>query len=143
MGVETVLKHVKALRLPGQTREAEFSFCADGRCPVVFFSVRGDRLTVDDVTSLVFQKSEDARRLVCYCFEHSVREVEEDALLHGKSTIAAQIRENCRAGLDDCRVENPQGACCLGNVMAVARHALELADSEDAGCARCDPEHES
>jgi hypothetical protein len=124
-------------------RAAEFSFCANSGCLVVFFSSAGDRFMVGDVASLVFQKSSDDGRLVCYCFEHSVREVEADAVLHSSSTIAAQIRENCRAGRDDCRVENPQGACCLGNVMAVVRHALELTDSEDAGCARCDPEHES
>jgi len=100
-----------------------YRFCASATCPTVY--AREDRDEVFETKQVrlpVFQKTEDPDRLVCYCFRHSVREVEQDAR-GDEPHIAAEIRDKCRAGLDRCEHENPQGSCCLGNVGKVAKMA--------------------
>jgi len=102
-----------------------FRFCATATCEVVYFEPRtGDRFRKADLAVPVFQKSTNPSRLVCYCFEHSVKAVREDAVHTGESTIAEAITQMCRQGLDRCEELNPQGSCCLGNVRKVARAAL-------------------
>jgi hypothetical protein len=66
---------------------------------------------------------EDPLRLVCYCFDHRVVDIEQDVLAHGRSTIAIAVLEACRAGLARCAERNPAGTCCLGRLRAIARIA--------------------
>ncbi len=109
-----------------------FRFCATADCSVVYYG-RGIRLGSEDVRVAVFQKSSDPARLVCYCFGHTVGDVEADARRHGKSTIADDITAKCRAALGRCEQANPQGTCCLGNVRGVADAALgETRTDQDA-----------
>jgi len=69
---------------------------------------------LDEANAVPFHKSPDRSRLVCFCFEHSVAEVEADVIANGTSTIQAAIKAGCQAGHDDCERKNPQGRCCLG-----------------------------
>ncbi len=101
-----------------------FVFCGAPDCDVVYAApATGRVLRQDDVPVVVFQKSRSGSRLACYCFRHSVADIEADFVQHGRSTIAERITEACRNGLDRCEQTNPQGTCCLGNVRAVAKGA--------------------
>lgn len=94
--------------------------CTSEGCEVVYF--RGDETVVLGQTRAVpFHKSEDPQRLVCFCFEHSVAQLEADVAANGTSTIQASIKAACKAGQDDCERKNPQGRCCLGNVGKVVK----------------------
>jgi len=62
-------------------------------------------------------------RLVCYCFGHTVAAIQREVEATGTSGIAADIREKCAQGLDQCSRTNPEGKCCLGNVQRVVREA--------------------
>ena len=96
--------------------------CTSDGCGVVYF--RGDEVIVLGETRAVpFHKSGAADRLVCFCFEHSVADLEADIAANGQSTIQASIKAECRAGHDDCERKNPQGRCCLGNVGQVVKRA--------------------
>ena len=62
---------------------------------------------------------------------------------NGRSVIAEDITDRCRRGLDRCEVENPRGACCLGDVRQAAKLALaatpepsEPANDQKEGTAR-------
>ncbi len=102
-----------------------FLFCKTEACEVVYFGAQGSEQYLEaDLTVSVFQKSNDPSCLVCYCFGHTVEAVREDAVRTGSSTIADDITEKCRQGLDRCEQENPQGSCCLGNVRQVAKTAI-------------------
>lgn len=108
-----------------------FLFCKTEACEVVYFGARrGEPFREAELRVPVFQKSADPLRLVCYCFGHTVKAVRDDALRSDTASIADDITDKCRQGLDRCEETNPQGSCCLGNVRQVAKAAL--ADAETA-----------
>ncbi len=48
-------------------------------------------------------------KLICYCFQHTERDIEEDARRHGRSTIMDDILAAKKAGGCHCSEKNPQG----------------------------------
>jgi len=97
-----------------------FRFCPDGSCELLYFHPeRSLCFTKDAIDIAVFQKSKSPQRLVCYCFGHSVAEIDAEVRDTGSSNAVASITENCRQGTDLCPETNPQGSCCLGNVRSV------------------------
>lgn len=111
-----------------------FRFCATRDCPVAYYRpADGLTLAATEVRVPIFQKGAAPDRLVCYCFRHSVREIEEQVRATGTSTVPAAIKAKCAEGLDDCERNNPQGSCCLGNVQRVLKAALAQNDSPDGG----------
>jgi len=105
--------------------------CSTAMCEVGYFQGR-ETVLLDGMLALPFHKRDDPARLVCFCFEHSVAEVEADLREHGKSTIAASIRAACKAKRDACTRKNPQGRCCLGNIAEVVRAASTSPATADA-----------
>ena len=109
--------------------------CTSGDCEVVYF--RGDTgVVLRETRAVPFHKNEDPQRLVCFCFEHSVAELEADVAANGTSTIQASIKAACKEGQDDCERKNPQGRCCLGNVGKVVKRGT-LAGSDGASATDC------
>ncbi len=101
-------------------------FCRSAACDVVYFDeARVVTFAVSTLTVPVFQKSTDPQRPVCYCFDHSVRSIEDEVAAKGTSEVPESIAKKCKAGLDDCEHNNPQGSCCLGNVRQVVKAAVE------------------
>lgn len=107
-----------------------FRFCRSPECEVVYFRAERDPVTTDQLTVPVFQKSTDPGRLVCYCFDHRVSDIEAQVAQTGDSTVPADIAEKCRQGLDRCEETNPQGSCCLGNARSVAADAQRRSEKE-------------
>ncbi len=106
------------------THSESYRFCKSQTCEVVYFGERDPTLYHrPDVRVPVFQKSTEPSRLVCYCFEHKVSDIEDEVRRTGASFIPDAIGEQCKAGLDHCEEMNPQGSCCLGNVRQVMKQA--------------------
>lgn len=130
---ESLLIPAAKQRLEGN---AQFRFCKNGACDVVYFAGASQSpFTAADLSVLVYQKSKDPARLVCYCFAHSVQSINDEVAREGGSNVAERIGEKCKAGLDDCQKNNPQGACCLGNVRQVVKTAMadhKIVAAEDA-----------
>jgi len=105
-------------------RDAEYLFCRTATCPVVYFSPASRHsFTVGEVRERVFQKEPTAADVpICYCFRHTVGD-----LRLGSAEARAAIVDDINAGIDAsecaCDLRNPQGACCLGNVRRLVRHA--------------------
>jgi hypothetical protein len=133
--IESLVQPAARLRLHSPDG---FRFCATPTCDVAYFHpVSGDIVNAPEVSVPIFQKSTDPERLVCYCFQHTVAEVQREVVASGDSRIAADIKAKCAQGLDDCQRTNPQGACCLGNVQRVIREvtgANRPPSSEAGGC---------
>ncbi|MBI2061004.1 MAG: copper chaperone Copz family protein [Nitrospirae bacterium] len=107
-----------------------YRFCKGGACEIVYFhEADGIRFVARDIKVPVFQKSTGDSRTVCYCFEHTVRSIEEEVRRTGKSGALDSIAEKCRQGLDRCEELNPQGACCLGNVKQVVQKAMSQTEA--------------
>jgi len=47
--------------------------------------------------------------LICYCFGHTRRDIEQDALQHGGSTILERIMAAKAMGDCQCAEKNPAG----------------------------------
>jgi len=130
----TLEAQVVPARLDQLAEHGGWRLCTSESCEVVYF--RDDEVVVvGETRGVPFHKSEDPQRLVCFCFEHSVADIEADVAETGTSTIQASIKAECKAGRDDCERKNPQGRCCLGNVgQVVKRAAPDDADGGGAGC---------
>ncbi len=128
----TVGAQVAAGRLARIGDRGGWHACSASGCEVVYFQ-GADVVRLEDALSVPFHKSADPRRLVCFCFGHSVADVRADARAHGTSTIRASIAAACKAGLDDCERKNPQGRCCLGDVGGVVKEALATLGGGAAG----------
>ena len=101
-----------------------FRFCPEPACELAYFNLgTGDRFLRGDVSVRIGQKETSTPRPICYCFDHSVEDIEAEVSATGTSKIPAEIREKCRQGLDRCDVTNPQGSCCLGDVLRVFQEA--------------------
>jgi copper chaperone CopZ len=94
-----------------------FRFCSERSCAVAYFRPEdGVGIARSEVRVRIGQKETEAPRPVCYCFGHTIEEIEAEVATTGTSRIADDITEKCRRGLDRCEETNPQGSCCLGNV---------------------------
>lgn len=129
----TIRSLVREEALEGLSTSEGFRFCAAGDCGVAYSqAITGETIGVDDVSVEIFQKSKNPDRLVCYCFGHSVSDVEADAT---ERAILADVEDKCRQGLDRCEIENPQGRCCLSNVREVyADSGTSVEASAGSGC---------
>jgi len=46
---------------------------------------------------------------ICYCFNFTTTDIEQDALDHGRSTILERILTEKKAGGCQCATKNPKG----------------------------------
>lgn len=107
-----------------------FRFCAEPSCNVAYFHPEtGDRFLRSEVRVRIGQKETAPPRPICYCFNHTVEEIESELAKTGTSHISDEITQRCRQGLDRCEETNPQGICCLGAV----RQVLLAAQAKRAG----------
>ena len=116
------------------SRTHGFRFVPTPTCEVSYFHPEtGEQLLLRDVRVRIGQKEKEAPHPVCYCFNHTVEEIEAEVAKTGTSRIPDEITEKCRQGLDRCAQTNPQGSCCLGNVRRVLKAAQAKFDTNSAG----------
>jgi hypothetical protein len=109
--------------------ESSYVFCSNPACEVVYFS---DEQTYgkDTLKVPVFQKDHALDVPVCYCFGWT-RERLIQAVKYNQHPID-HIRHHIQANRCGCEVNNPQGACCLGNVSTFLRTRQAPPDSSGA-----------
>ena len=49
------------------------------------------------------------RELVCYCFEYSQKDIEDDLRKNGRSLIMEKIQTEKKLGNCQCAAKNPKG----------------------------------
>jgi len=98
--------------------EWSYAFCSTPSCEVVYFS---DLQTYgkDMLKVSVFQKDDALDVPICYCFGWTRTRLAQ-AVQSSQRPIEL-IREQVQANRCGCEVNNPQGACCLGNVTEFVR----------------------
>jgi len=116
-------------------RDTQYLFCQEADCEAVYFSEDGAQAfhTVE-VRERVYQKEPHSGSvLVCYCFRHSMDAIRQDLLENGTSTLVNDIRAGIAAGQCACDWRNPQGTCCLGNVLALLKQIESGLPAGDEG----------
>jgi len=84
---------------------------------------------------------------ICFCFGHTLEEIEDQVARTGSCDVADSIAEQCRQGLQRCEETNPKGHCCLGDVRRATRESLDrhgepsavAAASRESPCGGGDP----
>lgn len=105
----TVLHHMRTPWQRSLSSQAYY-FCDDPACDVVYFGADQSLLTRTDVRTEVGQKSCAPGKTLCYCFDISATDIQnDDEYVRARAFVIEQTRnETC-----DCTVRNPSGRCCL------------------------------
>ncbi len=103
---------------------AEYLFCRTKTCPVVYFSKDGaETYGAAELRERVYQKEPEAEEVfVCYCFRHRVGEIQRVSR-EERQELVQDVRDGIQQDQCACDLRNPQGSCCLGNLIAL-EHAL-------------------
>ena len=105
-----------------EVREGDYLFCRMQTCPVAYFSSDGTQVFMTmQVRERVYQKEPDADDVfACYCFRHTVGEIRTVSSTN-RADLVDDINTGIQAGQCACDLRNPQGSCCLGNVLGLIK----------------------
>jgi hypothetical protein len=126
---KTVLLMLKP-ELLDRAGEADYRFCPDPECRVIYFTL-GDEVTfvTDDLRVRVGLKQRVDPIPLCYCFGFTEADAREEILASGTSSIPQRITELIKQKMCACPARNPSGACCLGEVnRTIKRLTVELSE---------------
>lgn len=113
----------ETLDVAGNIEDQSWRFCQTPTCPVVYFEETGSALFEKQaLTVRVGIKETAAPRPVCYCFHHSVEEIEDDIVRTGRTGVVDDIRTRMKIACW-CETKNPMGSCCLGTVTRFVKAA--------------------
>lgn len=99
----------------------EATFCLNPDCEAVYCNPAGFVVRKGETKFPVTIKDPGDDTFVCYCFEHKRGNLRRDIQEKGTTDIPDQIRKGVKEGRCDCEKNNPQGACCLGNVASAIK----------------------
>ncbi len=113
---------------PEKFTRSKYFLCESKKCNIVYFDDSG-RCALDksQVRVRVWQKEDDPEVPACYCFHNSVSSIRREILEGGSTDVVARISSEVKAENCRCEVTNPQGSCCLGNVVKAVSMAEQRA----------------
>ena len=96
--------------------EGPYQFCSSPTCDIVYFGGRRNLpLTKADLTVRVGIKETTAPRPVCYCFNHTIEEIDDELRRTGRTTVLDDIKTRMKVACW-CETKSPSGSCCLATV---------------------------
>lgn len=130
VGMETV-KAMLAVTLHEIQPDSNYRFCATEDCSVVYFADDGEQtFTEDDLREQVHQKHPDDEDVfVCYCFHHTPGSIRVELLTTSQSTVVETVTQGTKLHQCACKIRNPQGSCCLGNLSAAVKRVRQELDA--------------
>ena len=115
-----------ALLTPGaaaRIADTQYRFCDDPDCRIVYFDEADSTFARADLTVRVGVKERTAPRHVCYCFDHTIEEIEAEVRATGRSSVLDDIKTRMKTACW-CETKSPQGVCCLGAVGTYVKRAM-------------------
>lgn len=110
--------------------DEQFRFCDSLDCETVYFGDNGTTFAKQDLAVRVGVKEHSAPRHVCYCFAHTIEEINAEVQETGQSTVLDDIKDRMKFACW-CDTKSPKGTCCLGTVGKYVKIALaEHGDGE-------------
>ena len=100
-------------------QDTSYRFCATPECEVIYYSNDSNSIfTRHQVRERVYQKEAEVDDvLLCYCFRHTTGDIRRQFEQSAQKTLIEDIEAGIQAGQCACDWRNPQGKCCLGNVL--------------------------
>ena len=117
--LESLLTPDAALRIG----EGQYRFCDAIGCETVYFGDNGTTFAKSDLTVRVGVKERTAPRHVCYCFDHTIEEINAEVEETGRGTVLDDIKARMETACW-CETKSPQGSCCLGTVGKYVKQAM-------------------
>jgi hypothetical protein len=100
-------------------------FCTTPECPIVYFESGGTTFHKDQLTVRVGIKETTSPRPVCYCFHHSIEEIEDDIARTGKTGVLDDIKARMKI---DCWCEKTSPATDL-IPQSIVDHTRQIPES--------------
>jgi len=124
--VKTItLRSLLLLEKQENIKDESYYFCGSAECDTVYFTGKEEHTFAKaDLAVRVGVKEKTFPRPVCYCFNHTVEEIDEEIKRTGKSTVVDDIKEGMKKEGCSCETKNPQGSCCLKTVESYVQEAL-------------------
>jgi len=120
--LESLLRPSARARMPAGTH---WHFCTNPECAVAYFAGSDAPVfTKDDLAVRVGIKEREAPRPVCYCFNHTIEEIEDEIRRTGRTTVLEDIQTRMKKACW-CETKSPLGSCCLPTVARHVKAALE------------------
>ena len=106
-----------------RVKDVKHRFCTTPDCSIVYYAEDGsEAFYVQDLRERVYQKQPDMDDvLVCYCFLHTVGDINASITDEPDNRIVDDINFGIQQGHCACDWRNPQGTCCLGNVLTIIK----------------------
>jgi hypothetical protein len=106
-----------------RVEDVKHYFCPNAECSVVYFAEDGaQKFLTKDLRERVYQKEPNSDYvLVCYCFFHTLGDIRSSVTGDGQSAIIDDIKYGIQQGHCACDWRNPEGQCCLGNVIKIVK----------------------
>lgn len=123
VGVATVRSLVNH-EVHNRIGEQDYRVCDTPACDVVYFAGDESLFLKSELTVRVGIKESKAPRPVCYCFDHSIEEIEREVADTGRCTVLDDIKTRMTNGCW-CETKNPLGCCCLATVGRFVNASLE------------------
>jgi hypothetical protein len=122
------LEHLLDPKALDRLRDVQYYYCTDPTCEVVYFSNEDvPTFSANDINVKVFAKDGGNDVNVCYCFDWTRGRIKDQIGATGRSTAALEIAREVKAGRCECDIKNPKGECCLGDVNAFVKSAMDKA----------------
>ncbi len=122
---------------------ASLRVCENAECDTVYFAEDGSAVFAKSDLKVRFGlKEAGSPRPICYCFNHSIEDIEREFEQHGHATVAEQIQAEMKGPGCRCELTNPLGRCCLASVNDVVRRCrlqsgVPLPSETDTPAADC------
>lgn len=98
--------------------EYAYRYCGNPECRIVYYADHGPTFNTDNMAVRVGVKEKNPPRHVCYCFDHTIEDIEQEVRQTGRSTVLDDIKTRMKVACW-CETKSPMGSCCLSTV---ARH---------------------
>lgn len=109
-----------------------FFFCDSSDCDVVYVSASGKEvITTSQLSVRVGIKETKDPIPLCYCFNFDRKAIWDDIRLKGTTDIPRIITQRIKAGECRCKVTNPSGSCCLGDINRAVKQAEKNQKAHD------------
>ncbi len=119
------LYHMLKRPTVNEIQDTTYFHCETLDCDVVYFSNETSQYFVQDqIRVSVGSKQHGSEKQLCYCFDYTAKDIEDEIEDTGRSLAAEDITVKVQAELCACEIKNPAGRCCLGQVRSAIKECL-------------------
>ncbi len=118
------LRHLLKKERVHEINHPAYYFCKTADCDTVYYHPKsGQCFQKADLRVRVGLKETTDPLWLCYCFDISKKMIDKEITARGRSSFSDDIRKEVAAGHCKCKILNPSGRCCLGEVLAAEKEA--------------------